>query len=65
MFAGDGSSPGEHLPEQFIERLLCPTLRSRLVEVDHEVGMNITIARVAEARYGQSVFALEAGGERK
>ena len=40
-----------------------PALRARLRVVHHHVRMDVAIASVAEAGDGQSMFALQAGGE--
>ena len=63
VFAGDGAAPGDDVPEEVVEGSLAAAAGAGLLEVHHEVGMDVAVAGVAKAGDGETVTALEAGGQ--
>ena len=49
--------------EEFVQRRLGAPFGARLVEVHHDIGVDVAVAGMAEAGDGQAVFFLEPGGK--
>src|ERR1039458_6532757 len=49
VFTGDRAAPGDDLREQLVQRLLAAAFGAGLVEIHHDVGVDVAVARVAEA----------------
>ena len=61
MLASDGSLPCEDLGEKFIQRFARFFLNCGIVWIfNHDVHMDISISRMAEASERKAVFFLEA-----
>ncbi len=63
VLAGDRALPGDDLGKQFVQSPLAAPLGARLVEINHDIGVDVAIPRVAETGDAQAVLALEARGE--
>ena len=61
VFTRDHSLPGQNLVEQFVEGRITPAFGIGLRKVHHDIDVNVAIAGMAEAGYGQPVFFLEPG----
>jgi len=53
----------EDLLEQFIQGSLATPFGARLIEIDHDVSVNIAVAGVAETGDRKAVFPLQPGGQ--
>ena len=63
MFARDGSSPSNDLSEEVVERTLnLLGLLGLLILGNHDIGMDIPVAGMAEAGDRESGFSLQALG---
>ena len=63
MFAGDGPAPGQHLPEELIQRGFRPGLAAGLRAVEHDVDVDVAVAGVAESSHRQAVPGLQLRAE--
>jgi len=63
MFAADGAAPRNDLGKEFIERGFSALLGALLVQVHHDVGVDVAIAGMAETRDGQTMLLLQSRGE--
>ena len=58
VFASDRAAPGKDLLEQFIQGNLATPFGAGLIEIDHDVRVNIAVAGVAETSNRKAVFPL-------
>ena len=65
MFSGDRAAPANHLLEEIVKSRLAALFRPGLTAIDHDVGMDIPITRMAEARDGQTMLFLQPRRERE
>src|ERR1019366_4423503 len=63
VFASDRAAPGKDLLEQFIQGSLATPFGAGLIEIDHDVRLNIAVAGVAETGDRKAVLSLEPRGE--
>ena len=63
MLAGQRAAPLQDLPEEIVERRLGLGFHAWLVLVDHQVDVDVAIARVAEGGDLQAVLLLQLGRE--
>src|ERR1035441_9745231 len=65
MFPGNRTAPGDDLLEQLIQSRLATPFGAGLFEINHDIGVNVAVAGVAETGHREAVFPLESRGEGK
>src|ERR1039458_4741456 len=63
VFPGNRTAPGDDLIEQLIQSCLATPFGAGLFEINHDVGVDVAVAGVAETGHREAVLSLEARGE--
>ena len=63
VFAGDRAAPGQDLVEQLIQSSPTAPFGAGLIEIYHDVGVDVAVAGVTETGNRKTVLSLQPGGE--